>query len=67
MAKIKVKTNKGAAKRFKVSAKGKIKRARGGKSHLNVKKGRKRMRRLLKADYIEGAKAKRIRSVVPYL
>lgn len=67
MAKIKVKTNKGAAKRFRVSAKGKIKRAQGGKSHLNVKKSRKRMRRLLKSDYIEGARAKRIRSIVPYL
>jgi len=67
MAKIKVKTNRGAAKRFRVSAKGKIKRAQGGKSHLNVKKSRKRMRRLLKSDYIEGARAKRIRSIVPYL
>ena len=67
MAKVKVKTNRGAAKRFKVSAKGKIKRSRGGKSHLNVKKSRKRMRRLLKSDYIEGARAKRIRGIVPYL
>ncbi|MGH7900584.1 MAG: 50S ribosomal protein L35 [Thermodesulfobacteriota bacterium] len=67
MAKVKVKTNRGAAKRFKVSAKGKIKRSKGGKSHLNVKKSRKRMRRLLKSDYIEGARAKRIRSIVPYL
>ena len=67
MAKIKVKTNRGAAKRFKVTANGKIKRAKGSKSHLNVKKSRKRKRRLLSPDYIEGARAKRIRKILPYL
>jgi large subunit ribosomal protein L35 len=68
MAKIKMKTNRSAAKRFyKVTATGKVKRARGGKSHSNEKKGRKRMRRLRSADYIEGTEAKRVRKVVPYL
>ena len=67
MAKIKVKTKRGAAKRFKLTASGKIKRYRGGKSHLNVKKSRKRKRRLQSPDYIVGAKAKRIRKAVPYL
>ena len=39
----KIKTNRSAAKRFyKVTATGKVKRARGGKSHSNEKKGRKR-------------------------
>lgn len=64
----KIKTNRSAAKRFyKVTATGKVKRARGGKSHSNEKKGRKRMRRLRSGDYIEGAEAKRVRKVVPYL
>jgi large subunit ribosomal protein L35 len=64
----KIKTNRSAAKRFyKVTGTGKVKRARGGKSHSNEKKGRKRMRRLRSADYIGGAEAKRIRKVVPYL
>ena len=67
MAKIKLKTNKGAAKRFKVTASGKVKRYRSGKSHLNVKKSRKRKRRLISPDYIEGAAAKRIRKLIPYL
>ena len=67
MAKIKVKTNKGAAKRFKVTASGKVRRNRSGKSHLNVKKSRKRKRRLLSPDYIEGTAAKRIKKLVPYL
>jgi len=67
MAKIKVKTNRSAAKRFKVTATGKIKRWHGGKSHSNEKKGRKRMRRLGSADYLEGVEAKRIRKYVPHL
>lgn len=67
MAKIKLKTNKGAAKRFKVTAGGKVKRHRSGKSHLNVKKSRKRKRRLISPDYIEGAAAKRIKKLIPYL
>lgn len=64
----KIKTNRSAAKRFyKVTATGKVKRARGGKSHSNEKKGKKRMRRLRSGDYIEGAAARRVRKVVPYL
>jgi len=64
----KIKTNRSAAKRFyKVTATGKVKRARGGKSHSNEKKGKKRMRRLRSGDYVEGAEARRIRKVVPYL
>lgn len=67
MAKIKMKTNRGAAKRFKVTASGKVRRNRSGKSHLNVKKSRKRKRRLISPAYIEGASAKRIKKIIPYL
>ncbi len=67
MGKIKVKTNRSAAKRFKLTGSGKIKRASGGKSHLNVTKSRKRKRRLLNPDIIEGTRAIRIRKYVPYL
>ncbi len=64
----KLKTNRSAAKRFyKVTAKGRIKHASGGKSHLNEKKGRKRKKRLLKGDYLEGKAATRIRRYLPYL
>ncbi len=66
MPKLKVKTNRSAAKRFRVTASGKIKRASSGKSHSNEKKGRKRMRRLVSAKIEEGAVARRIRSYVPY-
>ncbi len=67
MAKHKMKSNKSAAKRFKLTGTGKVRRANGGKSHLNVKKARKRKRRLLNPDIIEGAKAIRIKSYVPYM
>jgi len=61
----KIKTNRSAAKRFSFTAGGKVKMSRGGKSHLNVKKNAKRMRRLRSERHIEGAAAKRISSYVP--
>lgn len=66
MPKIKMKTNRSAAKRFKLKASGKVKRARGGGSHLNEKKGRKRQRRLNEAVFIDSNAAKRIKRYVPY-
>ena len=65
MAKNKLKTNRSAAKRFGVTGTGKVKRNNGGKSHLNVKKSSKRLRRLRKKVYIEGAAAKKIKSYIP--
>ena len=66
MPKLKIKTNRSAAKRFRVTASGKIKRSSGGHSHLNAKKNRKRMRRLVSSKIVEGAEARRIRSYIPY-
>ncbi len=67
MAKIKMKSNRSAAKRFKTTGSGKIRRMAGGKSHLNVKKARKRKRRLMSPDIIEGTRAIKIKSYVPYV
>ena len=66
MPKVKVKSNRSAAKRFRITGSGKVKRSRGGGSHLNVKKSRKRKRRLNSPYYLEGSAAKRIKSYVPY-
>jgi large subunit ribosomal protein L35 len=58
----KMKTHKGARKRFRVTAKGKLKRPQAGKKHLNYNKTRKRKRQLrdkvvetrrLAAKYVE--------------
>jgi len=52
MAKVKLKTNRSARKRFKVTATGKIKRWKSGGSHYNTKKAPSRKRRLRKATYV---------------
>lgn len=67
MAKHKMKSNRSAAKRFKITGTGKIRRMSGGKCHLNIKKGRKRMRRLGSPVIIEGTRAIKIKSYVPYI
>ncbi|MEQ2129382.1 50S ribosomal protein L35 [Caldanaerobacter subterraneus KAk] len=66
MAKIKMKTHRGAAKRFKVLKSGKVKRMKAYKSHLLTHKSSKRKRRLRKATYLEGASAKTIKHLLPY-
>ncbi len=52
MAKVKMKTNRSAKKRFKVTASGKIKRRKAGGSHYNTKKPQKRKRQLRKATLV---------------
>ena len=49
---MKMKTHKGAKKRFKVTGSGKIKRMRAFKSHILTKKDAKRKRRLRQADLV---------------
>jgi large subunit ribosomal protein L35 len=49
---MKMKTHKGAKKRFKVTGSGKIKRMRAYKSHILTKKDAKRKRRLRRPDMI---------------
>ncbi|HEV2016886.1 MAG TPA: 50S ribosomal protein L35 [Gemmatimonadaceae bacterium] len=49
----KMKTHKGAKKRFKITGSGKVKRMRAFKSHILTKKSSKRKRRLRKATTIQ--------------
>jgi len=63
----KLKTKRGAAKRFKTTASGKILRRKGWKSHLLEWKSPKRKRQLRKATEVSSADAKRIRRLLPYL
>ena len=63
----KMKTKRGAAKRFKATASGKIKRRKGWKSHLLEWKSPKRRRRLRKSVLVSGEEARRIRRLLPYL
>ncbi|MCY4488283.1 MAG: 50S ribosomal protein L35 [Deltaproteobacteria bacterium] len=63
----KIKTNRGAAKRFKVSKSGKIMRRRGFTSHILSTKSRKRKRRLRQAASVSGYETKSMRRLIPYL
>ncbi|WP_422445409.1 50S ribosomal protein L35 [Thermoanaerobacterium sp. DL9XJH110] len=63
----KIKTHRGAAKRFKVTKNGKIKRAKAYKSHILTKKTSKRKRHLRKAGLISKADQKRIKQLIPYM
>ena len=64
--KIKVKTHRGAAKRFKVTATGKILRMHSGKRHLLGTKPAKRMRRLKKLTQVHPADVANVRLMLPY-
>jgi large subunit ribosomal protein L35 len=61
----KMKTNRGAAKRFTTTGTGKLRRARSSKSHLLTGKPGRRMRPLRKAALVHPADAKRMRVLVP--
>ena len=62
----KIKTHRGAAKRFSVTKSGKIKRAKASKSHILTKKTTKRGRRLRKGGFIAECEAKKVRELIPY-
>ena len=62
----KQKTHRGAAKRFSLTKKGKVKRSQAYKSHILTKKPTKRTRNLRKAAYIFKGEAKTIKKLIPY-
>ena len=63
----KMKSKRGASKRFKATASGKIKRRKGWKSHLLEWKSPKRRRRLRQSALGSKADARRIKRLLPYL
>ena len=62
----KLKTNKGAAKRFKFTATGKIKRRKAGLRHLLTAKSRGRKKSLGKAAIVGSANDTAIKRILPY-
>ncbi|MCR4440722.1 MAG: 50S ribosomal protein L35 [Peptococcaceae bacterium] len=62
----KMKTHRGAAKRFRVTGTGKIKRNHAFKSHILTKKSAKRKRNLRKAVIMSAADAQRVVKLIPY-
>ncbi len=63
----KLKTNRGAAKRFKKTGTGKVKVKRAFARHILTKKASKRKRGLRKAKYVDKTQTKNVRKLVPYL
>ena len=63
----KIKTNKGAAKRFGKTKSGKIKRQKAYASHILTSKSPKRKRGLRKSSTVSAVDAKHIRRMMPYL
>jgi len=62
----KMKTNRSAAKRFKLTASGKLKRRKAGKSHLLEEKTAKRKRKLRKSVLVCKEEFRRMKRILPY-
>ncbi|HVN95785.1 MAG TPA: 50S ribosomal protein L35 [Syntrophorhabdaceae bacterium] len=61
-----MKTHRGLAKRVKLTARGKVKRAKAFHSHLLSSKTPKMKRRLSKSDTVHQNDIKRIKALLPY-
>ncbi len=62
----KIKTNKAAAKRFRVTGSGRIKRNKGYKQHILSSKNKKRKRHLRQSTMVSAVETKNIRKLIPY-
>lgn len=60
----KLKTHRGAAKRFKLTGTGKVRRRHASMNHILTKKTRKRKRRLRKGATVSAAFAKSVRRMI---
>ena len=62
----KQKTHRGAAKRFKLTKSGKVKRSQAYKSHILTKKPTKRTRNLRATAYADQTNVSAIKEMIPY-
>ena len=62
----KIKTNRGAAKRFKVTSSGKVKRKKAFTRHILTKKSTARKRGLRKGGLVSPEDSSRIKKMIPY-
>jgi large subunit ribosomal protein L35 len=62
----KLKTHSGAAKRFKKTGTGKVKRGHAYKRHILTSKGTKRKRQLDKDVMLDKADVPKIKRMIPY-
>ena len=62
----KMKTKSGAAKRFKATSSGRIKRGSAFRRHILTKKSTKRKRQLRGATSVHGSDTHSVRAMLPY-
>ncbi len=62
----KMKTNRGAAKRFKVTASGKVKRQKAGQNHILTKKTTSLKRGMRQDGIVAACDEKGIKRLIPY-
>ncbi len=60
----KMKTRRGAAKRFKVTASGKVKREKGFANHILTKKSTKRKRNLRQSTTVASVDESRVKKMI---
>ena len=63
----KIKTNRAAAKRFKKTASGLLKRSKAYKSHILTKKSTKRKRNLRQSAITDATNVKNMKKILPYI
>ena len=63
----KIKTSRAAAKRFKKTGSGQLKRMKAYKSHILTKKSTKRKRNLRKATLVDHTNLKAMKKILPYI
>jgi len=61
----KLKTNRSAHKRFRLTGTGKIRRNKAFKSHILTKKNRKRKRNLRKSTILHGSNETQVKRLIP--
>lgn len=62
----KLKTCRAAAKRFRYTGTGKIRRAKSNHRHILTKKSQKRKRRLRQTDIVDSTNERAIKRLMPY-
>ena len=62
----KMKTRKSAAKRYKLTASGKVKYKKQGLRHILTKKSTKRKRRLRHSDILSDSETRKVKRMLPY-
>ncbi len=62
----KIKTNRGAAKRFKTTGSGKVVRNKAFANHILTKKTTKRKRSLRKSSLVDSSNLQKVNRLIPY-